>query len=303
MNRALGIGSLLLCFSLFAQEKDYSKVEIKAEKVAGNVWMLTGEGGNIGASAGEDGIVLVDDQFAPLSEKIKAAVKKIQDGPIKFVINTHCHHDHVGGNENMGKDGAVIVAHENVRKRMSAEQLVKFFNMKVPPFPKKALPVVTFSTDASLHFNDDEILIFHVEPAHTDTDSVVFFKKANVVHMGDLFFAGLYPFIDIDSGGASQGVIDANKKVLAMIDLQTKVIPGHGPLSDKAGMEAFLKMLTDCRQNVGQLVAAGKSLKEIQAANPTKDYDAQWGKGFLKPEKFVELLYNDLSRDKDLLDR
>jgi len=281
-----------------AQDQDFSKVEIKAEKAAGNVWMLTGEGGNIGVLAGEDGIVLIDDQFAPLTEKILAALKKIGPGDVRFVINTHCHGDHVGGNENMGKMGAVIVAHENVRKRMSKEQFIKIFKKTIPPYPKKALPIVTFSQDVNLHLNGDDIHVFHVAPAHTDTDSVIFFKDSNVVHMGDNFFNGLYPFIDVEGGGSVQGMIEAGRRVLAMIDGKTKVIAGHGPLGDKKALEDFVAMLSDCRGAVEHLVKQGKSLAEVQAAKPTTDYDAKWGKGFFRPEKFVEFLYMDLSKKR-----
>jgi glyoxylase-like metal-dependent hydrolase (beta-lactamase superfamily II) len=282
----------------FAQDQDFSKVEIKAEKVAGNVWMLTGEGGNIGVSAGEDGVVLIDDQFEQLSEKIRAAVKKINPAAIRFVINTHCHQDHVGGNEKMGNMGAVIVAHENVRRRMSREQFIKIFKKTQPPYPKMALPIVTFSQDVDLHLNGDDIHVFHVGPAHTDTDSVIHFKDSNAVHMGDNFFNGLYPFIDADGGGSSQGVVDAGRRVLAMIDGKTKVIPGHGPLGDKKALEDFVAMLADCRGAVEKLMKEGKTLADIQAAGPTKAYDAKWGKGFFRPEKFVEILYNDLSKSQ-----
>jgi cyclase len=290
------IPAAILAGGAFAQDRDFSKVEIKPEKVAGNISVLAGEGGNIGVCAGEDGVVLVDDQFAPLTPKIEAAVKKIHPGPIRFVVNTHCHHDHVGGNENLGKAGAVIVAHENVRKRMSKKQFIQFFEKAVPAYPKAALPVVTFAEDVTLHLNGEEILVFHVAPAHTDTDSVVYFRNANTVHMGDLFFSESYPFIDTSSGGGSAGVIQANERVLGMIDGKTRVIPGHGPMSNKAGVERYVAMLKQCRANVLKLVDAGNSLKEVQAARPTQKYDAKWGQGWLKPDSFVELLYQDLNR-------
>lgn len=269
-------------------------VRVQSHKVAGNVWMLTGQGGNIGVQVGDDGIILVDDQFAPLADQIKAAVAKLCDGKIRFVINTHWHGDHTGGNARFGKTGALIVAHENVRKRMSTEQFIKAFGNRVKPSPKAALPVVTFTDKASLHFNADELRIIHMQPAHTDGDSVVWFKKADVVHMGDTFFNKMYPFIDTSSHGNIMGVIKAADRVLGFAGDKTKIIPGHGPLGDKKDLVAYRDMLATVAGRVDTLVAAGKTRAEVIAAKPTKDYDAAWGNGFMKPDVWTGIVYDGI---------
>jgi cyclase len=278
------------------QQQDFSQVSITTEKAADGVYMLAGRGGNIGVSVGPDGVFLIDDQYAPLTDKIKAALVVLSDKPVRFLLNTHWHGDHTGGNENLGKAGTLIVAHDNVRRRMSVEQFIEAFGQKVPPSAIEALPVVTFSETVTFHLNGDEIHAFHVPPAHTDGDAIIQFRKANVVHMGDCYFNGLYPFIDVSSGGSIEGVIGAADRVLAMIDAKTKVIPGHGPMSDREGLTRFRAMLVGVRDAIKPLVAAGKTLEQVKAAQPTKAFDEIWGKGFLKPEAFVEIVYKDLSR-------
>jgi len=280
--------------ALAAQQDDFSKVEVTSAKVAEGVYVLTGQGGNIGVSLGEDGVFLIDDQYAPLTTKIRAAVSSLTPQPIRFVLNTHWHGDHSGGNENLGKLGIVIVAHENVRKRMSVEQFLEAFGQKVPASPKAALPIITFADSITFHLNGDEIRSFHVAPAHTDGDTVVHFKKANVVHMGDCFFNGMYPFIDLSSGGSIDGVIAAADKVLAITDMSTKIIPGHGPVGDKAALQIFRDVLVSIRDRVKTMVVAGKTLDEVKAAAPTKDFDAKWGGGFMKPEVFTAIVYQSL---------
>ena len=270
------------------------EVKIETVGVAGSVHMLVGRGGNIGISAGEDGVFMVDDQFAPLTAKIQAAVAEISEQPIRFLINTHWHYDHTGGNENLGNAGAVIVAHDGVRRRLEAGGLIEFFNNQIPPAPKAALPVITFADSVTFHLNGDQIHVFHVPPAHTDGDSIVHFKKANVVHMGDLFFNGLYPFIDGSSGGSVDGVIAAAEKVLGMIDDETKIIPGHGPLAGRAELAAYVEMLQGVRAEVGALVEAGKSLEEAIAAKPTAAWDDPWGKVFITPDQFTTIVYDIL---------
>lgn len=279
-----------LCYA-----EEMADVAIRAVKAAGNVHMLMGRGGNIGVCTGVDGVFLVDDQFAPLTDKIRAAVANISDRKIRFLINTHWHRDHVGGNENLGKAGTVIFAHENVRKRMSEGQFMKFFDSKVPAAPAAALPVVTFTQDIKFHLNGEEIRVFHLAGAHTDGDAVVFFANANVIHTGDIYFAGAYPFIDLESNGSVSGLIEAINRILLLIDTRTRVIPGHGPMSNKGELEAYVRMLASLRDRIGHLISEGKTLEEVLAAAPSKAFDEKWGKGFISPEKFIRILYTDLS--------
>ena len=272
-------------------QQNFDKVEIKTEKLSPTTFVLFGAGGNVGVSVGEDALFIIDDQYAPLSPKILAALKQLSDKPIKFVLNTHWHGDHTGGNENMGKGGALIVAHDNVRKRMSTEQFIALFKSKVPPSPKVALPVVTFSTDVTFHINGDEVYGFHVPKAHTDGDTVVHFKKSNVIHMGDVFFNGWYPFIDVSSGGSPEGVIAAADRVLAMSDDNTKIIPGHGPVAGKGDLKAYRDMLASVSGRVKALMKEGKKLDEIKAAKPSAEFDEKWGKAFIKADAFIEMLF------------
>ena len=281
--------------SALSQDKDFDKVQIKTVKVSGNVYMLLGSGGNIGVYAGDDGVFIVDDQFAPLTKKIKAAIGKISDKKIRFVINTHWHFDHVGGNENLGEMGSVIIAHENVRKRMSTDQFIEFFQKKIPASPKVALPIITFTQDITFHPNEDDIHVFHVSNAHTDGDAIVFFQNSNVVHTGDIYFAGLYPFIDTSAHGSVNGVIDAVQYVLSIINDDTKVIPGHGPLSNKTELRAYVDMLIRLRAKISKQISNGKTLEEIQRSKPTQEFDEKWGHGMLTPDQFVQILYKDLS--------
>src|SRR6266571_5451951 len=254
--------ALALALHPVLQDQDFSKVQVSTLKVTDGVYMLAGAGGNIGVSAGEDGVFLIDDEYAPLTDKIKAAIAAISDKPIRFLLNTHWHGDHTGGNENLGQGGVLIVAHENVRKRMSVEQFIETFKMKVPASPKAALPLVTFTDAVTFHLNGDEIHSFHVPPAHTDGDSIIHFRKSNVVHMGDCFFNGLYPFIDVSSGGSIDGMIGAADRVLGMTDAATKIMPGHGPLADRAALADFRDMLETVRARVQPMVAAGKTLEQ-----------------------------------------
>jgi glyoxylase-like metal-dependent hydrolase (beta-lactamase superfamily II) len=277
-----------------AQQQDLSKVEIKSEKVAEGVYMLTGAGGNIGLSVGRSGTYVIDDQFAPLTDKILAAIRAITPDPVRFVINTHLHGDHTGGNENLGRAGALVVAHENVRRRMSVEQFSATFNRTTPASPEGALPVVTFTDAVTFHWNGDEIRVHHVAPAHTDGDSIVHFVKADVVHMGDLFFNGGYPFIDTGSGGRIDGLIAAADQVLAATGEKTRLIPGHGPLATRADLQSYRDTLTLLRDRIAKLKAEGKSRDEVIAAKPTADHDAKWGAGFMKGDTFTGLVYDSL---------
>ena len=287
-------GIMLAAGGARAQQEDFSKVTIKSNKIAEGVYMLEGAGGNIGVSVGDDGVIVIDDQFAPLTPKIQEAISKISTKPIKFVLNTHWHGDHVGGNENLANAGAVIIAHDNVRKRMSTEQFIEMMNRKVPPSPPKALPVVTFASDISLHFNGEDARVIHVDAAHTDGDSIIVLPKAKVVHMGDCYMTISYPFADIGSGGSFDGFIAATEKVVGMIDDTYKVIPGHGPLSNKAELKAWHDMLVEIRAAVKKQADAGKTLEAIQKMKLTAKWDEKWGAKFIKPDQIVEFAFKSV---------
>ncbi len=299
-HRLGGLATALAAVSVLAgpalAQTDFSKVEVKAEKVGEGVWMLTGAGGTLGVSAGEDGVVLIDDQYAPLTEKILASIRTISEKPVRFVINTHLHGDHTGGNENLGKGGVIIVAHENVRRRMSVEQVSELFKRTTPPYPKAALPVVTFTESVTFHMNGDDLFAFHVPPAHTDGDTVIRFAKANVIHTGDLFFNGTYPVIDLESGGSVEGMVAAADRILAVCDAKTRLIPGHGPAATPADYRSFRDMVAGTYEAVRKLVAEGKTKAEVLASKPTAPWDETWGKGFMKPELFTTILWSDADK-------
>lgn len=278
------------------QQPDFSKVEIKVTKVAGTVYMLQGYGGNIGVSVGDDGILIVDDQYAPLADKIKAALKDITDKPVKFVLNTHWHFDHTGGNPQFGET-APIIAHENVRKRLASGGNITFLKMEVPPASKAALPVVTFDDKVTVHINGEDIRAIHFPKGHTDGDIVVFFPQSNVVHMGDDFFSGMFPFVDLDSGGSVQGLIADIAQIIPMLPPDVKVIPGHGPLSTPDDLKKFEDMLRGTTAAVAAAMKQGKNLDQMKKERVLANY-ADWGKGFLNADRFTEILYNDLSGKK-----
>jgi glyoxylase-like metal-dependent hydrolase (beta-lactamase superfamily II) len=273
---------------------DPAKVTITVEKLAPGLAVLRGQGGNIGVCYGDDGVFLIDDEFAPLAPKIRAAVEGLSKKPLRFVVNTHWHGDHTGGNEPMATAGAVIVAQDNVYTRLSTEQFSAFRNDKTPPAPHAALPVVTFATELSFHLNGDEARVIHVEHAHTDGDSIVWFKKADVVHMGDTFFTIGYPYIDVDSGGSIDGYIAAADRVLAMADDKTQIIPGHGATADKKQLKTWRDMLATLRTRIAALKQAGKSLAEVQAAKPSAEFDAKFGHAFIEPDDIVEFIYKTI---------
>ena len=284
---------VLLAFSTFSAAQDFSKVQIQTVKVADGIYMLVGSGGNIGVSAGEDGVLLIDTQFAELMEKIKTAIAEINRGPIRIVLNTNWHYDHAYGNEPLGKSGALIMAHENTRMRMTSEQYFPDFDMKIPPFPEAALPVLTFTDSLTLHFNGDEIQVIHIEKAHSDADILIYFRKANVIHTGDLYFTVLYPFIDVSHGGSIDGMIAAAERIISMIDENTKIIPGHGPLSNREELKKYRDMLVTIRDRIKKQIKEGKTLEEVIASKPTADFDKEQSRA-IPPEMFVKIVYNDL---------
>jgi cyclase len=296
MLRITAACAAALFAALALAQEDFSKVEIQTEKLSDTVYMMTGSGGNLGVSVGDDGVFLIDDQFAPLTPKIQAAIAQLSAKPVRFMLNTHWHFDHTGGNENLGKAGAVIVAQENVRKRLSSEGFIAFFGMKTKPEPAIALPVVTFTRDLGFHLNGEDIRAFHVPRAHTDGDTIVYFPRSDVIHTGDTFFNKMYPFIDTSSGGAVAGVLAAADRVLKMAGDKTKIIPGHGPLGSKADLRAYRDMLAAVSGRVTGQVKQGKKLEQVVASKPTAQFDEVWGKGFLAPDKFVEMLYGNLKK-------
>jgi len=293
--RTILIIVLLLAFPVLAiAQDDFSKVEIKATKVSGNVYMLEGSGGNIGVSVGVDGILIVDDEFAPLAEKIKAALKTLGEGKLKFILNTHWHADHTGGNAPLGKE-ATIIAHDNVRKRLSTEQRLEFFKQTVPASPSEAWPVITFDQSLSVHFNGEEIKVIHFPHGHTDGDSVIFFTTSNVVHMGDDFFAGRFPFVDLDSGGSVQGMAKNVGEIIPKLPAGVKLIPGHGPISTIDDLKAYHRMLLETTEIVRKKIAAKKSLEQVKKEGLPAAWKS-WGEGFVKTDQWLELVYRSLTK-------
>jgi cyclase len=286
----------LLSNAAVAQQPDFDKVEVKREKLADNLYLLVGFGGNIALLTGDDGAVLIDDQFTQLVPRIRAAIAGVTDKPVRFVVNTHWHFDHTDANKDFGAAGAVIVAHENTRKRLTTKQTVEFFNIEVPPQPAAGLPIITFTQSLSFHLNGEDIDAVHAANAHTDSDAILYFKTANVVHMGDVFQGPYYPFIDLGSGGSVDGMLAALKEVLARTDAKTRFIPGHAPVATRADLEAFHAMLMTIRKRVADAIAAGKTQEEVLADAPSKDFDAKYAKGFIPTPAFVQHLYADLKR-------
>jgi cyclase len=296
--------TLSLCFSfatglVAAQDQDFSKVQMKVSKVAGTVYMLQGAGGNIGASVGDDGIVIVDDQYAPLAEKIQAALKGITDKPVRFIINTHYHPDHTGGNAYFQKQ-APIIAQDNVRKRLeeggpAGNGGSVHFDAK--PEAKEALPIITFDHDVTVHLNGEDIRALYFPAGHTDGDSIIFFPKSNVVHMGDDFVTYGFPFIDVEAGGSINGMIDGVEKVIAQVPPDVKIIPGHGAVSNLDDVRAYVKMLKETRDAVANAVKDGKTLDQMKQAKllePWKKYSGD----FVTEDVFLETLYNSLTGQK-----
>ena len=295
-RRATVLAMGLATLQASAQDR-FADVTVESQPVADGIFMLTGSGGNIGVMVGDDATFVVDDQFAELAGRIEAAITKLSDVPIGFILNTHWHGDHTGGNEYFANSGAVVVAHENVRKRMSVESFNKLRNTTTPAAPDAARPVVTFSSDITLHLNGKTVEVKHLSAAHTDGDAAVLFVDDNILHAGDLLFNGLYPYIDTSSGGSINGLIAAATDMLDWVDADTKIIPGHGPLANRDDLRAYRDFLTTMRDAIGAMIEQGNTVEEVLAARPTADYDASLNRvGFFTPEQWVTLVYNDLSR-------
>jgi len=288
--------ALLFVAAPVAAQANYDTVKVQTIPAGPGVYMLLGAGGNIALSVGDDFAFLVDDQYAPLSEKILAAVKAVTSKPIRFLVNTHWHGDHSGGNENMNNAGVIIVAHDNVRTRMSSEQFIAAFNSKVPASPKGALPVVTFSQSVAFYNGGETIHVVHVPPAHTDGDALVHFVRGNTIHMGDNFFNGRYPFFDLSSGGSFEGVINAVNSAMPYVNDSTKVIPGHGPLAGETELVAYRDVLVKVRDRVAALIKQGKTREQVIAAKPSAEWDATWGSGFMKPDVFLGMVFDSMKK-------
>ncbi len=282
--------------TLTVQAQDFSKVEFRTNKLSDTLTMLQGAGGNIVLSAGDDAVFLVDDEYAPLTPKLKAAIAQITKKPVNFALNTHWHFDHVGGNEALAKEAVVIFAHDNVRKRMSTDQFIALFQAKVPASPRGALPIVTFSADLSLHINGEEIRAIHVPNAHTDGDVLVHFRGSDVLHMGDTFFNGTYPFIDVSSGGSAEGLVAALDRALAIASDKTRIVPGHGPLATKAELQTWRDMVATVTQRIKDRRKAGRSDAEIKAEKPAQDFDARYARGFINAERFIDMMLGAVAK-------
>ena len=273
----LFLSSLTLASSVFAQQ-DFSSVEIIPRHVAGSVYYLEGRGGNIGLSIGEDGIIMIDDQFAPLTEKIVAAIRSLSDGEIRFLINTHVHGDHTGGNENLGNMGVLILARDEIRVRLAQQA------------PAAALPVLTYSDAITIHLNGEEVYAFPVPPAHTDGDTFIHFKDSDVVHTGDVFRTTAFPVIDTNNGGTLKGTLEALGRLIGIAGPNTKILPGHGVVSNREDVIGFRDMVLDVSGQVEELLARNMSYQQVAAVDPTTGYNAQYG----DPDRFLRALYTEL---------
>ena len=282
-----------------AQAPDLSKVEFRSEKLGDNLFALFGAGGNIAVLTGPDGALVVDSELVELSPKLRAALMLVSEKPARFLINTHFHFDHAGGNSSLGRSGTVIVAHDNVRKHLMTRQVVNVgVDIVTEPTAPEGLPVVTFEDGLSFHLNGEEVSAVHAANAHTDSDAFVYFRKANVLHTGDLFMSLGYPFVDAGNGGSSEGLIAAQERALALCNAQTRVIPGHGSVVGTAELQAYHDMLVEVRKRISEQVRKGWTVEKVLAAAPSRDFDERWGKGFVKPEVFVQRIFIELNRPK-----
>jgi glyoxylase-like metal-dependent hydrolase (beta-lactamase superfamily II) len=276
------------------QQVDWATVEVKAAQVRGNIWVLsTDYGGNIGVSVGEDGTLIVDDQFAPLAEKIRAALKGVGGGELKFILNTHYHGDHTGGNKEFGGE-ATIIAHDNVRKRLSTPPADAAAQGRwAEQYPRAAWPVITFGERVSIHFNGEEIRALHYPQGHTDGDSVIFFTQSNVVHMGDDFFHARFPYVDLNAGGTVQGLTKNIADILSKLPADVKIIPGHGPVCGIEDLKTYHRMLLETTAHVQKQKQAGKTLEEVKAAGVPEEWKG-WTWRFISTERWLETVYKSL---------
>ena len=292
--------TVLFCTSLMLNaQTNWDTVKIRSEKIIGNVYMLKGSGGNIGVLTGKDGILMIDDQFLPLSGKIKDAIAELDKSPIRFTINTHIHGDHSGGNEFFKQIGSTVIAHDVVRERMMKEHVNKATNQTTPPRPADAWPVVTFNDQLNIHLNDQDIEIIHFNAGNTVGDVFIRFKQANVFHMGDVFVTYGYPYIDTSNGGTINGLITCLDKVMNLMDENTKVIPGHGNLCTKADVKKYRDRLAHIRDEVASALKKGKKVEELAGLPIASTYDAEWGKGFVKGKDFVLVVADGVKSDLD----
>jgi len=292
--RYLLLVAVLFASATAATAQD-NEVEFTNFQLSDTIYMLRGRGGNVGISTGEDGLYIIDDQVRPITEQLLEAIHEISDKPIRFVINTHYHGDHVGGNETIGGEGAVIIAHDNIRKRMTTEQVSIFMDSTTPPYAEGALPVLTFNDRMSLHLNGESATAYYVANGHTDGDSIIHFPASNVIHMGDMYFNGLYPYVDLDAGGAIQGMIAAADLALSLADESTNIIPGHGPLATKQDLTGYRDFLVKARDNVQALIDQGMDLEQAIEAKPTAEWDDTLGEVWISPHQFVTFIYNSLT--------
>jgi glyoxylase-like metal-dependent hydrolase (beta-lactamase superfamily II) len=273
------------------------QIEFKRTNLAKGVYMLRAIGGNVGVITGPDGVLLVDAQVAEVGAKLEFEIQRLTTQPVRFIVNTHWHQDHSGGNLPLVAKGAVVMAHHNTRARMGESQFLEVFNKHVPASQPEALPTVTFADDTAFHLNGEEIRAVHTPAAHTDGDVMVHFKNANVLVTGDVYFNGMYPYIDLASGGSIEGLIAATGKALELADDETKVVPGHGLVSDRAGLAAYHEMLTTVRDRVAEQIAAGKVIGEVREAGLTSDLDERWGHGFIRADAFIDIVFSSLSSE------